>query len=347
MSKQLAILDYLGNVDRFSTLFTRVNELVAALNVEIITANNNANGALTSGNGFVNGIFGSSTLVATTIRGGNVQSTANLVLASNLTFQGAKLDFGNTTAVINIGSLQIGATNTILPSRLSVGNSSVNVVINSTSISLGGTSYSNLTPNIVVANNGTTIGTRRKLNFKPSNSITLLLEDDEANDAINVTMLNSETPSAYGSNTYVQFNDDGVFGGTSGFTFSKTTNTVTVANNIIVEKIDLSKGGRLTSFSNTFNVNTAYTFDSFPKTDFRAVDYTISIVDNAANNLQAMKLMVFHDGTNVYQTEYASMFSNTEIATIGVSSNSTHVFIQCTSSSANTTVKGARTAVAV
>ena len=41
-------------------------------------------------------------------------------------------------------------------------------------------------------------------------------------------------PSVTGTNTYIQFNDSGTLNAVAGFTFNKTTNTVTVGNTIVV-----------------------------------------------------------------------------------------------------------------
>lgn len=347
MSKQLNALDYLGNVDKFSTLFIRVNELVAALNVETITVNSLANGALTSGNGFVNGIFGANTLVVyNTLRGGNVQASANLTIGSNVSFMGNKLDL-TPTAVINIGSHYSNATHHIVPTQVSVGNSTVNLVLTSNSITIGGTSYSNLSPKIAVANNFVMIGTRGKLNFKPSNSVQVLLEDDAANDCINVTVSNTLEPSAAGDDTYVQFNDIGVFGAANTFTFAKVTSTLSVANNVIAKKYELVDGGRVTSFACTISTTSSIIIDSFPKADFRTIDYIISVKNNIANAYQATKLLVIHDGGAVSFTEYGTINTNTSIVSFEVSSNTTHVLINCTSTSTNTSIKGIRNMVAV
>lgn len=49
-----------------------------------------------------------------------------------------------------------------------------------------------------------------------------------------ISWLNISIPEAVGGNTQVQFNDSFVLTGNAGFTYNKTTNTVTVANTIIV-----------------------------------------------------------------------------------------------------------------
>jgi len=64
-----------------------------------------------------------------------------------------------------------------------------------------------------------------------------------------------------GSDTYVQFNDAASFGGESGFTYNKTTESVTIAGNLTASNVLLSgdiavNGGDITSTSATFNLLT-------------------------------------------------------------------------------------------
>lgn len=56
---------------------------------------------------------------------------------------------------------------------------------------------------------------------------------------------------------------------------------------------------------------TSQTVDNFQKADIRAAEYLISVIDNSANNRQTSKVMVTHDNTLAYVTEYAQHVSNT------------------------------------
>lgn len=96
--------------DTFLILITRVNECINAISTVVVTANTNANGSITTGNSFVVGIFGSNTMVATTLRGGNVQSSANLAITSNVSFSGVNYNFTNNTVAIQAGNTSINTT---------------------------------------------------------------------------------------------------------------------------------------------------------------------------------------------------------------------------------------------
>lgn len=116
--------------DNFQDLYDRINELIDDLGTEILTANTDAGGGATVGNGFVTGIFGGTTLTANAIRGGTVATPAPLNVTSNLVFDATKyLVHGNIVA--NSTALLVGANVIITPTLMLVGNSTVNSVANS------------------------------------------------------------------------------------------------------------------------------------------------------------------------------------------------------------------------
>lgn len=79
-----SVVDFNPATDTWGQLFTKHNDLANALTTFTVTTNLNSNGDFTTGNGYVFGIFGATTLVATTIKAGNVDTAgAFLNLASN------------------------------------------------------------------------------------------------------------------------------------------------------------------------------------------------------------------------------------------------------------------------
>lgn len=144
-----------------------------------------------------------------------------------------KLFVGNGTAVYELG-LSSGGTNTqiqfndsgqangsatftynkttdtvSLANTLSVGNATINAVVNSTSLK-----FANSTTSITITNPNTT----------QANGSHYL----NGNGSWVVVTGGSGTPG--GANTQVQFNDSGAFGGNAFFTFDKTTSTLRIAN---------------------------------------------------------------------------------------------------------------------
>jgi len=155
----------LANNQTFGTLTERLNLLLGMLSSNVVTLDQGASGAVNTGNGQVNGYFYSTVLSAGTLRGGTVASPNTLPISSNAVFQsylGANVAqfLSNSTATwvnctptsfyinpASVFSLSNGAfraygNGEVTVSGVSVGNSSVNVSVNSTSFS-GTAAYAN------------------------------------------------------------------------------------------------------------------------------------------------------------------------------------------------------------
>jgi hypothetical protein len=101
MAKSLPTVDI--TTDTFFAWITKCNSLITLANTEVVTANSAANGATTTGKGYVIGAFGSNTLSCNTLSGGNTIATGVLTVTSNVTFS-------NTAAVVKVDSgLTLGA----------------------------------------------------------------------------------------------------------------------------------------------------------------------------------------------------------------------------------------------
>lgn len=90
----------LSNSNLFTDWLSVTNQLASLMATDIVTANSVANGSQTSGNGFVTGQFGATTLVGNAISGGWVGNKTNLNLTSNLVSGNVSV---NTTSV-SLGS---------------------------------------------------------------------------------------------------------------------------------------------------------------------------------------------------------------------------------------------------
>lgn len=105
--------------DTFQTWLTKTNILLDALSNTIVTVSTSTFGN-TTGNGYVNGIFGSSTLVANTaLRGGNVtvSNTLNITSAVSVTntfLVSTALKVGNSTSNVQIVA-NLAAVATVTP----------------------------------------------------------------------------------------------------------------------------------------------------------------------------------------------------------------------------------------
>ncbi|MEI8285799.1 MAG: hypothetical protein WCG15_00730 [Actinomycetes bacterium] len=107
--------------DTFDSWIAATNNAIKVLKNRSVTASNSAAGDYTYGNGFVQGILGANTIVATNIRGGNVQFSSNssINILSNTVMSGTKVDLtgylmiGNSTFV-GSGNLASNSTSSVI-----------------------------------------------------------------------------------------------------------------------------------------------------------------------------------------------------------------------------------------
>jgi hypothetical protein len=130
----------LANSQQFGTWFVRMNQIASIISSNTVTADSSNAGSLTSGNSYVNGVFGSLTLVANNIGGGTLQTPANLTFTTNVFFS------ANVTANV------LTAVNSI-----KIGNSTSNATVNSTIYS-GSAFFANLATAALIANNSLFLG---------------------------------------------------------------------------------------------------------------------------------------------------------------------------------------------
>lgn len=208
--KQLPAID--TTTDTFYAWIVKCNSLITLANTEIVTANNSANGAVTTGVGFVIGTFGSNTLVCSTLQGGNSIANGVLTVTGNTIFS-------DTAQVVKI-------------------------------------------------NTGVVLG---------ANSIAL-------NSTVRITTSN------------------------------------TLAGQIV---------------------------DSFPISTYRSAKYVISVTDPVNAKYQSTELMLMHDGVTTYTTEYATLLSNTSLATFTSDINTGNVRLLVTPAIANVQINVVKTLVSI
>jgi hypothetical protein len=89
--------------------------------------------------------------------------------------------------------------------------------------------------------------------------------------------------------------------------------------------------------------------DAIAMSAYNGAEYLLSVKDNNANNYYTSKVLLTHDTTTAYVTEYASFLTNTAIGVFTGGSNTTHAILYFTgtqpNASANYTVKFVRTIV--
>lgn len=293
--------------DTFQVWLDKTNALINALATEIVTANNDANGAITSGNAYMSGILSANILSTAGLRGGNVQSSANLAITSNVNVTG----YITATTTFSIGANVLANT-----SALNIGNSSVFTFANSSKITTTAvttTSINATTGDITLLNSNSVV----------SNSVTV------GNVSISTNLLsigNSTVNATMNTTAFTVQNTSGIFTAAIGDS---------VSNTFFNDKFRFSNS--ITSGTTTQNV------DSYAMASYRGVEYLFSCKDNANGTGMVTKLLCTHNGVNAFMTEYGEIYSDQDLGNFNAITNASHVIIQFTPTVANATVSMART----
>jgi hypothetical protein len=117
-----------------------------------------------------------------------------------------------------------------------------------------------------------------------------------------------------GTNTQVQFNDGGLFGGSPFFTFNKSTTTLNVAGDLTANSIEIGSGVYKFSKSNVVHATSSTTaitpLISLDASTVSSVDYTIVATTTLDNVRQVSKLSaIMYDATLNYN-EYNTLNIN-------------------------------------
>lgn len=241
----------IANSQTFGAWLATTNRLANIVSQNTVTTDSTAGGSLTTGNGYVNGFFGANHVyVNTRLVGGNISSNGVLTIVPNVAFTSGAANLvtitansTQTTLNVNVNTVNISAntisitgnttfsnvvtfTNTVswaasitptfggnvsVNSSISVGNTSVNAVINSTAFTISNSTiaYTFVAPNTTQY---------------AANSFFL-----NANG-----QWSQVVTSPSGSNTQVQFNNSNSFGSSAALTFNSSSNTLTVNGDIRV-----------------------------------------------------------------------------------------------------------------
>jgi hypothetical protein len=296
--------------DTFSSLVTKTNQVISAMGSEVITANTSVDGANTTGNTNLIGIFGANTIaVGTGLRGGTVNAAANLTISSNAVFTGANAAFSaninvtNSATSINSVAMYItGPTLTISSNTSFTTNalfSGIRTTISGNAVFSGANTTLGSTTTDVTSNTFTVT----------SNTFTLTA----ANTTVVSNTSFSGTLVANGNATFV----GDILRGASGV---KGKN-VAVANS----DIGATTGSPIVVYS-------------WLMTEYKGGDFT-SVVKNSTD-VRVSKFLIVTDGTNAYMTEYATLHSPTSanLGVYSVSSNSTHAIVRFTQTASSSEV---------
>lgn len=115
-----------------------------------------------------------------------------------------------------------------------------------------------------------------------------------------------------GSNTQVQFNNAGAFGGSPYLTFNTATTTFTVAGDFVANTLTLGAGIYKFNKSNVYFATTSSTSTvalvAVPASNISSVDFTIVATDSTASKRQVSKISAVVYNASLNYNEYSTLF---------------------------------------
>jgi hypothetical protein len=294
----------------FGTWLNRTNDLLTIISSNTVTVDSTTSGSISTGNGYVNGYFGASTLLA--------NSTLSI---SN----GAVI--GNSSGLFLTGSISIGGNVYVTGNFSTVGNNVVNGNYNpaNSSFSLGNTAnrWTLYAVSINVTNDSIFTS-----NVTVNSSI--IVGNSTTNAVVNssaFTLSNSTVSMSIRKPTAAQYSNGQFFLNANG-----SWTSVSIVN-------------QTTNGSVTTTGTSTQTIDSFALSAFQGAEYIVSASDNTANNKYVSKILCAHNGSSSFTTEYGQITTNGSIGVFGSSTNATHFILNFTPSTSNCTVRYTRTVV--
>jgi hypothetical protein len=132
-----------------------------------------------------------------------------------------------------------------------------------------------------------------------------------------------------GLNTEIQFNDGGVLGSNSQFTYDRSNTRLNVVTTRINSVTDI------TSSSTETNTTDPTVIFSFPLSVYQTGKFIVQASEGVKK--QVAEILVLHDGTNPYATEYAIIRTHDNIFNLEVDVDSGNVRLIASSSTSNST----------
>jgi cytoskeletal protein CcmA (bactofilin family) len=361
-----------GNVTFSNSLYitgsdTILNNLTVG-NAVIFNANLSVNGAAVFTNSMA--ITGNTTISNTLYVVGNstITSTANI---SGNTWIGSNLKIDGNLTVNGYIAFTANVAGNIIPqldNYYTLGNTSFRWSIfasngtftNSISVSGSNSSFSTNLLFIDTTNSRVGVGTST-----PSSIFTVNGMIESINSGIKFPDGSIQTTGAFpnGANSQIQFFDNtqtSKFNGNAALTYTVSSNTLnlngtanlvnaTVSNNISVSNtVIINNVGAVTSGSYTVSGTSPQTMDSYSASTYRAAEYLIQLSDPAnPTNFHSSKVLVVHDGTSAYTTEFGYMYSIVAMATFSGDINGGNVRLRITPATGTVVSKYVRTAITV
>ncbi len=125
-----------------------------------------------------------------------------------------------------------------------------------------------------------------------------------------------------GTNTQVQFNNNGAFGGSTFFTYNNSNHTLQVAGDFVANSVTIGSGVYKFSRTSVYFATSVTTQETllmtFPTANTAGLDFTIISTDPTAGNRQICKLEAVYYANTVHYNEYNTIQVNGPVGDFAV-----------------------------
>ena len=130
----------------------------------------------------------------------------------------------------------------------------------------------------------------------------------------------ASTPA--GSNSQIQYNNNGNFAASANFTFDNSTNTVTLSGDVIANAITIGSGSYKFSRTSVYFATSVTTSETllmeFPTSNTAGLDVTVISTDTIAGNRQICKLEAVYYANTVHYSEYNTIQVNGPVGNFAI-----------------------------
>ena len=135
-----------------------------------------------------------------------------------------------------------------------------------------------------------------------------------------------------GSNTQVQFNNGGEFGGSAFLTYNDFTKVLQVGGNLIANSVQMGAGAYKWSTSQVYFASTASSaagqvLFAIPVDEISGVEFEIIATEPAGPSRQSCKISSLYYNGTVQFTEYESLFVNGGVGNFEVDNNGGNIIV--------------------
>ena len=166
-------------------------------------------------------------------------------------------------------------------------------------------------------------------------------------NATNTDLITLDSVTSNGASTSNEVEVGGI-NAASGLLYTDTANTrVGINTETPVAQFQVSNTTLDTSTIATTTTAAGQVLDTFSATEFRTAKYLVQVHDTGNNYYHTSEILIIHDGTTAYITEYAIVFTSTSLASFDADVSGGNVRLLVTPTNTTNTIKTSRTAITI